>query len=145
MSAVKMELYVYNQYERMVLDQALTIIEAARHEQMEALKGNVPPGQMQDAPPAPAGDTHAEESVEGKVIGSIPRAEPVPPAAPAQDVPSEADMAAAVQKALDVLGLAKVREIVAPITGGKRWRETDPARWLEITLALSVGMAKVAK
>lgn len=82
-------------------------------------------------PERPAHPDDAQPKAEGKVVGSI-----APKPAPAAPTIPETEMAAVVQKSLDGRGLAKTREIIAPITGGKRWRESDPAVWPAIKTAL---------
>jgi hypothetical protein len=69
-----------------------------------------------------------EPQVEGKVVGSIT---PKP-----EGAISETEMEAIVQKSLETRGLADTRELIVPITGGKRWREAGPESWPAIKAAL---------
>lgn len=111
----------------------VSALDAKRGQQREAFvaahterEETAPPEQHE----RPAHPDDAPPTVQGKVVGSIA---PKPAAAPTLP---ETEMAAVVQKSLDGRGLAKTREIIAPITGGKRWRESDPAVWPAIKAAL---------
>lgn len=139
MSVVEMKFFVYGAWERAVMNEAFTMIEKAREAQMEALKGNVPAGQLEQPTERPAHPDEAEP--QPQVIAKItPDAVMVAKPEATEDRIKETEMAAVVQKALDTLGLAKTREIVNPLTGGKRWREADKATWPAIKSALEAAL-----
>jgi hypothetical protein len=133
--AMKVEFYVYNQYERAIVNEAMTIIENARNAQIAQI--NTPPEEkLAQALVADMGDAQAEESVVGTITPQGAVKYETPKAATEPTV-TEVEMAAVVQKSLDTRGLAETRDLLAPITGGKRWRETDPVLWPAIKAVLA--------
>jgi hypothetical protein len=138
-SGVTLSFNVYTPWEIAVLNEGFSIITQARANQIA--KVNAPPEEkLAEAIVADMGDPQAEESVVFPgVVGSItPKAEDIQALTPPTSHPvSETEMAMVVQKSLDTRGLAETRELIAPITGGKRWREADPAVWPEIKKVLA--------
>ncbi|MCC2629470.1 MAG: hypothetical protein K0S14_3120, partial [Thermomicrobiales bacterium] len=87
----------------------------------------------------PAHPDEAEPQVVGSITPDTVKAAPANRelhVAEARTEIAETEMAMVVQKSLDGRGLAATRELLAPITGGKRWRECDPAVWPAIKVAL---------
>lgn len=135
MIPVTVSFVVYDQQELNVVHEATAMIDRYRSALMEQNRQEL----AQQAPPErPA---HPDD-VEGKVVGSItPQGATKPEAPKAEPTVPETEMATVVQAALEKLGLADTRAIVTKHTGGKRWKEADPAVWPAIKDELTAAVA----
>lgn len=136
MIPVTVSFVVHDEQELQAVHNAITVIDNYRSALIEQARAGNFTKMAEKQPERPA---HPDEE-QGEVVGTI-TPQGATKAAPASPTVPETEMAQVVQTALEKLGLADTRAIVTKHTGGKRWKEADPAVWPAIKIELEKAVA----